>query len=434
MMFDMIRYLFDLIRDFIWPTPISGIINLVNIILLFCAVNLGWGQLKRYKKVELDSILTIRKRVIDWLEGFKKLNAPNESDPKDIPNLMINTEELIADVNKDSLIVKRIRVINSLKRHRARVNIGALQQTTIADETSNPGVRLPATTANIAIMLGLFGTFIGLFEMVRSISFLMNGSSGKLTEVSSILNVLQDMEVIFKGIRMAFSTSIVGMFSAIICFYLSASIRRHQQKVLVALDTFTNQELLTVTVPTIEDQHLLEIVANEIRESFHRLDSVITKNTTVLKELNVIEETFQQIVTDIRNITQREESKNVDTIIGQITQTNQAISQITAHLPEMLRSTKQYGESVAKKVDTTLEKLQITEAKTRNFDAMLGEVAQTNKALSLFVTNLPEMLRTMRLCTESISQKADIVSKVAAGTYPPKQERGLWDNIKKFFS
>lgn len=48
--------MFIWIRDFIWPTLVSGIINLGNIILLIYTVILGLRQLKRYREVELTSI------------------------------------------------------------------------------------------------------------------------------------------------------------------------------------------------------------------------------------------------------------------------------------------------------------------------------------------------------------------------------------------
>lgn len=335
--------------SFVAPNAISGIINLIIGIFLAISFLMGISHIKRYKNHEKKSLEKARKNVSEHLSTLTShmATAENEnekSDGKGFPDLLIDVDELKAGLDSESIICQRIDTISNMRKFRVKVNVDVLQHATLTSEASKLGITLPSFTMSLSMILGLFGTFIGLALMVTKISLLLPNPDALDLSASILMNTISDMDTVFQGISTAFSTSIVGIGSAIFCLYISFQLTRNQTAFLHELDIFTAENLLPVTVPAVEEEHLLEEVSFEVRNSFEQLNAIFNKNTKIIEELNAIENSFKTIISSIREITDREESRNFEGVLGHLAETNLRLTQITSSWPDLIKVMQNYAQ------------------------------------------------------------------------------------------
>lgn len=235
-------------------------------------------------------------------------------------------------VDPKSLIGERLVAIEKMRGHQVKVNLRTLQQLTSAREAASKGLTAPSFTAGIAMMLGILGTFLGLSMMVQQIQFSLPSDSGGVT-LESWTDAFANISTVLAGIKTAFSTSLVGMVSAIWLSLLAARLSRVQAALLEQLERFTTEDLLPATAPTAEDESLLERISLQLENSFLHLGEVSQDNRDVLRNLTGAQAAFADIVEEIRLITKNEASRDLERVVAELVKTNAAVLSVVEKLP-----------------------------------------------------------------------------------------------------
>lgn len=261
------------------------------------------------------------------------------------PNLQgsVDVSVLRARVDQKSLIGERLAAIEKMRLHQVKVNLRTLQRLTLAREDSEKGLRIPSFTAGIALMLGIFGTFLGLSIMVQEIQFSLPQDGANVT-LESWTDAFHNIRTVLAGIKTAFSTSLAGMACAIWLTFLASRVHQTQAAYLECLERFTAKELLPATVPATEDESLLEKVSLQLENSFLYLEEVFAHNRDVLQDLTGTQASFVDIVEEIRLITKNEASRDLERVVGELTKTNQSVLAVVEKLPGIVQAVESAQE------------------------------------------------------------------------------------------
>jgi biopolymer transport protein ExbB/TolQ len=243
-------------------------------------------------------------------------------------------ESLQEGVDRSSLIAERLDAIAKMRRFQVKINLGTLQQLTQAKEAARRGMTAPGFAASTAMMLGLLGTFIGLAVMAQRIYFALPGTAAGTTP-DSWSSAFQNVTAVLAGIKIAFSTSLVGIFCAVSASLLGHRLRSAQAAFFERLERFTCEDLLPATVPSVEDESLLERVTVQLENSFLRLDDVFRQNADALKEMTGAQRAFVEIVDEIRLVTKNEASRNLEGVVEQVAATNRAVLKLVEQIPRL---------------------------------------------------------------------------------------------------
>lgn len=401
---------------FLFPNVVSGIINIFILLLLVVAAAAAMKTMTRYNHMENTALERVQKIVNDKLESLDTPAPPpaenktaNESQykgdtekvltddvkqvveeaaqtaetgekekkrDKNTPDLLMDANELLEYVSPESIISKRIYTIERMRKYRVKINAEFLQQAALTSENSRLGISLPRFASNIAMILGLFGTFIGLALMVTKISMLMPNPGAADLSVSTLKSSIADMDTVFQGIKTAFSTSIVGIFTTLVCLMLNYRVRRRQTAFFHELETFTIEKLIPVLVPPVESEHLMEEVSFQLQDSFNTLNNIVTQNNQTLNHLNTVETSFKSIVDEVKDITRREESKNYENVMGLLADNNKTLLRLVDTWPKMAAAMKDHSKLAENKIDTL-----VTAMKNQQnlFDREFNRVLQVRK-------------------------------------------------------
>ncbi len=243
-------------------------------------------------------------------------------------------ETLREGVDRSSLIAERLEAIAKMRLFQVKINLGTLQQLTEAKEAARRGMTAPTFAAGTAMMLGLLGTFIGLAIMAQRIYFALPASAAGAT-IDTWTNAFRNVTAVLAGIKIAFSTSLVGIFCAVVASSLGHRLRSAQTSFFERLERFTAEDLLPATVPSVEDESLLERVTVQIENAFVHLDDVFRQNADALKEMTGAQQAFVAIVEEIRLVTKSEASRNLEGIVEQVAGTNRAVLNLVEQLPRL---------------------------------------------------------------------------------------------------
>lgn len=277
------------------------------------------------------------------------IEPPPTSEPQlaDLPTLK-------EGVDPGSLVWERLSSIETLRAHRARVNLDTLQQLSIARDQAKPGFGLPGFAAGLSMLLGIFGTFFGLAVMVQQIHLGLPTASEGLT-LDAWTDSIQNLRAVLGGMKTAFSTSVMGMGGAIACMVIDFRLRRARAAFFERFERFTVEDLLPVTVPAIEDESLLERVTHQLDESFERLESIYAQNRAALADLAGVEEACAQIVGEVRTITRTEAARDLHRVVDQLTETNRSIMGVVEQLPRLVAATERTGREVVTRMEQLLQ-------------------------------------------------------------------------------
>jgi hypothetical protein len=243
-------------------------------------------------------------------------------------------ETLREGVDRSSLIAERLEAIAKMRLFQVKINLGTLQQLTEAKEAARRGMTAPTFAAGTAMMLGLLGTFIGLAIMAQRIYFALPASAAGAT-IDTWTSAFRNVTAVLAGIKIAFSTSLVGIFCAVVASSLGHRLRSTQTSFSERLERFTAEDLLPATVPSVEDESLLERVTVQIENAFIHLDGVFRQNADALKEMTGAQQAFVAIVEEIRLVTKSEASRNLEGIVEQVAATNRAVLKLVEQLPRL---------------------------------------------------------------------------------------------------
>jgi len=388
--------------SFFFPNISGGIINTIILFLLLLTFLVSHSTKKRYKKTERLALSRIRQKVEEKVNSLKvsmrtvketknegNLGKDEERREK-FPDILMDVEELREGVDKGTIIYKRLDIIDRMRKFRVKINADFLQQFTLTSEASKSGITLPMYTTNLAMFLGLLGTFLGLAIMVTKINMLMPKSDASNFSVSTLMASLSGMETVFGGMSTAFSTSILGLITTIVGLTLNYHIRRYQTAFFHELETFTVEKLIPVTVPPVESEHLLEEVSFQLKDSFNTLNNIISQNNEALFNLNTIESSFNTIVDQVRNITQREEARSFANVMGLLSDTNKSLRNIIEQLPKMVLTMKDHSQLAERKIEALID---IMKKQQETFDKEVTRIMKVREGG--LVVNIPSVSKWM---------------------------------------
>lgn len=313
------------------------IIGLVILALLLWSLRTGSRHLRRYRREEanlskaaegLRKASAQKEIAEDGVDDAEPLSGQRHVSPADLADLR-------KDLAQDSLIAERLEAIEKLRTRQVRVSPNALQQLSLARDEARPGMAVPGAVAGLAVMLGLLGTFIGLAVMVQQIQFVLPQSSGAVT-VDSWTQSVEKISRVLGGIKTAFSASLVGIVCSILASLLNFRLRTVQALFFERLERFTTEELLPAAVPAVEDESLLDRVSLQLENSFTRLDDIYQQNQDALKDMTGAQRAFVDIVEEIRKITRSEASRNLESVLEQLSQTNRSVLSVVDQLPKIV--------------------------------------------------------------------------------------------------
>ena len=336
-----------------WPDSDVGQLLISFIVLLFVlSVIFGSKHFLRYK-VERANLNHVIRRLKEergdeknsQTEKGSEQEDENETEEKtkvteEIPSdqyiqpELVEISEIKKGLNSDTLIFERLEAIEKMRAHQVKVNLNTLQQMTLAREDARFGIAIPSFVTNMAMMLGILGTFWGLAMMVQDISLEMPNSAQ--LNIGSWKQALENISAVLDGMKTAFSTTLWGMSCAVISTGINFSLQRTQASFLQKMEKFTTEDLLPATVPVVEDETLLERVSLQLDNSFSRLNGIFEENNKTIEELNAVEEAFGGIITEIRGITKNEASRNLDQVIEKLGEANTSIVTLVEHLPNVV--------------------------------------------------------------------------------------------------
>ena len=174
--------------------------------------------------------------------------------------------ELQTTAGRGTHVAMLVDSIHKLRSHRVKVNLATLQQLVEHDEGTRVGVHAPQHVANFAVMIGILGTFWGIGHMVRAIGVALPGRGAAVT-AEAWTHSLGQIRAVLDGMRTSFSTSLVGIGTAIASGLCGVVLASRQQRLLRAIEAFAVNDLLPATVPTLEDDSVLEQVSGQVRRS-----------------------------------------------------------------------------------------------------------------------------------------------------------------------
>jgi len=259
--------------------------------------------------------------------------GPDRTTAAPPPSNLVSAEELGSSVPPSSIIGDRLRVIALLRKSQTKVNLAALQQISRAREASRTSLRFPGLAVNLAMMVGLLGTFIGIAIVIQQIGLNINSGDGSLESFGKA----------FGGMYTKFSTTLVGLACAIVLACLNFRLAQAQERLFEDLDRFTVAELLPATVPVLEDETLLERVSRQLEESFTLIQEVAGENAKTAQEVGAIQAGFVDIVSNIRQQTRTESADRLQNLLGQVSgvmeqvgRVNESLKNLTVALPAAL--------------------------------------------------------------------------------------------------
>lgn len=289
----------------------------------------------------------------------EKLETAEEKKGKEekAPERLMPIEMLLEGLSRRTLIADRLELIKRMRESQVKVSLSALQQMTLARETSSKSLSLPSYAASLSMMLGLLGTVIGLAIMVQQIDLGLPSDIKNVTMNSWMASIVH-IRGVLDGMRTAFSATMAGITSAIILSWLNHRLAHAQSAFLDRLDRFTTEDLFPATVPATEDDSLLEKVSLQLETSFSRLDDIARNNQETLVELNAIEKGFVEIVGTIRDSNRAETSERIQNLIGktsgvieQVADLNKSLMSVTEALPGVVSQVTQSNQNSLNRMD-----------------------------------------------------------------------------------
>jgi hypothetical protein len=273
---------------------------------------------------------------------------------------LIELEELMEGVPADTLIGDRIASILKMKQARAKVNVDALQQSTMLKESASSSLSFPSYVVSLVMMLGLFGTFVGLSLMVVDIQqALPGGDNATATQWAASVSGLGK---ILAGKKTAFSATLAGLFFSIVVSALNFALARAQSAFYDALERFTAEDLLPSTIPAFDDETPWEKLSTQLGDSFEHLKSVAAEQSRSADQLVAVEKTFGTVIENIEVMTQRAATAplqgmtgEMSSIIGQLTQVNSAVIAMTEKLPQVIAAFRQTHQSALAEIHASMQ-------------------------------------------------------------------------------
>lgn len=164
---------------------------------------------------------------------------------------------------------------------------------------------------NLAVLLGLLGTFIGLTYMVGDISDQLE-KGGDVTTIQSTL----------AQVKTAFSTTLAGLICTVIVSIFNFYMEQKKATFFDHLEQFTVQDLLPSTFRNWKKKTMLETVGDQLEDTFNNLNQTIENNNASIGELNGLYSKFDRIEDTLRSILTAGETADMQGIVKEISTVN----------------------------------------------------------------------------------------------------------------
>jgi len=352
-------------------------IGRLTLLLLFAlgiaAAATAIRHLHRYRSVERRALEGVRAK-LRGIRAREEAEQPEGGRPAVPPP--IELAELSEHVPAGTLIGDRLAALARLKQARVKVNVEALQQITLLREGASPGLAFPGYAVDLAVMLGMLGTFVGLCLMLLQMQGVLPGAAGAPT-AGGFAEAAQSLGGIIASKKTAFVTTLVGLSCAIALSFLNFLLARAQSACYDALERFTAEELLPATVATVEDETAMERLSLQLSDTFASLGSLSEHQAGNLERLQEMQDAFGAIVGSIRAIMQQsargpaEEAAGALTgLVKQLADANDALVKVAESVAMRAVQQRQEvvrSESVGAWVDDGL-----TLARRRPLPALMG--------------------------------------------------------------
>jgi hypothetical protein len=168
--------------------------------------------------------------------------------------------------------------------------------------------------------------------MVRAIGVALPDTAGHVS-VETWTRTIGQVRTVLEGMRTAFSTSLVGMATAIVSGLCGVLLSSLQQRLLKSIEVFAVNDLLPATVPTLEDDSVLEHVSGQLEKGFAQLDGIAEKNMKSIQEFTAAQTTLGTLVEDIRSIAHSEASRDLERVLASVVGGNEAVLELLRRLP-----------------------------------------------------------------------------------------------------
>ncbi|MFM9951892.1 MAG: MotA/TolQ/ExbB proton channel family protein [Saprospiraceae bacterium] len=290
----------------------SGIIIIIIIfILLATSVYLFWRHFIRFRGEEI-SLNLVRKNLAAWKHRQNQVQSHNHLEDEDLEAFhLAPIDELQEGVNPNAIIYDRLTTLRENQITRSRLNVGVLQNLAELKESKDWTANYLKYVMNLAVLLGLLGTFIGLTYMVGDISDQLE----KGGDVNTIQNTLAQ-------VKTAFSTTLAGLICTVIVSIFNFYLEQKKATFFDQLEQFTVQDLLPSTFPELEEKTMLETVGDQLEDTFNNLNQTIENNNASIGELNGLYSKFDRIEDTLRSILTAGETADMQGIVREISTVN----------------------------------------------------------------------------------------------------------------
>lgn len=351
--------------DLLWRNNTNSGRAVLLLILVLGTIGLAcaWWHRARYVGWERQSLENVRGR-LRRAQGARAA-APKDEDTS--PGILtIPLEELSEGVSARTLIGDRLATIANMRTARAKINVEALQQSTMLKESARWSLALPAYIVTVVMMLGLLGTFIGLSYMVVDIQNALP-EAGTDTDSSTWAESVSSLGRILAGKKTAFSATLAGIFLSIVVSAFNFGLARAQAAFYDSLERFTSEELLPSTMPAFDDETPWEKLSIQLGDSFEHLQKLTIDQARSVEQMAAVEKVFGTVIENVERITQRAATAplqgltgEMTNVIGQLTEVNHAVVGLTTVLPQVLSSFRQTHQATLKEIQSAMQTQQAT--------------------------------------------------------------------------
>ncbi len=353
------------ILDFLWQNNTASGRAIITIIVVLgvtgslCAFRHCW----RYRHTELRWLIEVRDRLRRAKEARETVTLGGELEKQPFPSEdpLIELHELSEGIPLSTIIGDRLHTISRMKQARVKVNVEALQQSSILRESANSSLALPGYIVSLVMMLGLLGTFIGLSFMVVDIQHALPGG-GVEAHANQWAASVSGLGRILAGKKTAFSATLAGLTFSILVSAMNFALARAQSELYDHLERFTTEELLPATVPAFDDETPWVKLSTQLGDSFTHIKDLTAEQTRSTQRMVAVENTFAAIIENIERITQRAATAplqgmagEIASVINQLTNVNGAIVTLMDKLPQILSAFRQTHQSTLSEIQTAMQ-------------------------------------------------------------------------------
>ena len=306
---------------------------------------------------------------------------------------LVGMNELKRAALPGSLILHRLLTIERMRDANVKVDFEALQQVTYAAEAARLGLRAPAFSVSFILMLGIFGSIVGVCLALPGLR------SASVDELGSTIGAL----------TASFSCGMAGLVGSLSASLFNFALTTSQAAFFEKLERFTVEELLPKTAPDIRSEALLMEMHFKIGEAFDRIKQIAEQNHQTVREFETVAEGFERLVESLEESARKGASADVQRVleqlgevIGQVSRANDSVLNLAASVPQALEATHTQNQNVLARLDL------LGRQAGEQHDKLIGQLALTDD-------KLPQALQSVQQSTLATAQRIEDVLRRQGG-------------------